>query len=241
MKKVLFIVLFALAILLSSCNTCDVDSYSKSIAPLLEKWDDADKLALSSPRITLSDSINNLQDIKLGKSQQKIITNNSKFSIEIKPLLVTEELEALYSLYTSSVSFHASASVSHFLYDEGQTAAFDTHVIEIRDNNTLIAAGIFDKGNQSIAGLINFYHPDYKKYSLGKYLMLLKINHARTLGKTWYYPGYIIYGNPKFDYKLFADQNAADIYLPEFDSWICYDAALIDTLEKGTLNGNDEE
>ena len=183
----------------------------------------------------------NLQDIKLGKSQQKIITNNSKFSIEIKPLLVTEELEALYSLYTSSVSFHASASVSHFLYDEGQTAAFDTHVIEIRDNNTLIAAGIFDKGNQSIAGLINFYHPDYKKYSLGKYLMLLKINHARTLGKTWYYPGYIIYGNPKFDYKLFADQNAADIYLPEFDSWICYDAALIDTLEKGTLNGNDEE
>lgn len=145
-----------------------------------------------------------LRKIKPGKRQQKIITNNSKFSIEIKPLLITEELEALYSLYASSLSFQASPSLSHFLYDEGQSAVFDTDIIEIRDNNTLVAAGIFDKGNQSIAGIINFYHPDYKKYSLGKYLMLLKINHAKTLGKTWYYPGYIIYGNPKFDYKLFA-------------------------------------
>ena len=70
--------------------------------------------------------------------------------------------------------------------------------------------------------------------------MLLKINHAITLGKTWYYPGYIIHGYPKFDYKLFADKNAAEIYTPEFDCWICYDATLIDTLEKGTFNPTDE-
>ena len=182
----------------------------------------------------------NLQDIKLGKSQQNILTKNAQFSIEIKPLLITEELETLYLLYTSSLSFQASASVSQFLFDGGQSAVFDTDIIEIRDNNTLIAAGIYDKGKQSIAGLLNFYHPYYKKYSLGKYLMLLKVNHAKTLGKTWYYPGYIIHGYPKFDYKLFVDKNTAEMYLPEFDSWIGYNAEIIIALEKGTFNLSDE-
>jgi leucyl-tRNA---protein transferase len=168
-----------------------------------------------------------IPSIQYGKSHQKIVTSNQHFSAETKPLQITEELEGLYALYKSSVSFQASETVRNFLLDGGTADIYNTSVIEIRDNNKLIGAGIFDNGNNSIAGIMNFYDPAYKKYSLGKYLMLLKINYAKSTGKTWYYPGYIVAGYPKFDYKLFIGKDIAEIYLPEFSSWMKYDLTLI--------------
>ncbi len=60
-------------------------------------------------------------------------------------------------------------------------------MIEIRDGNKLIAAGFFDLGEISVAGILNFYHPDYKSKSLGIYLLLLEIDHAKKQGKEWFY------------------------------------------------------
>jgi arginine-tRNA-protein transferase len=178
----------------------------------------------------------NLQKIQFNKSHHKLISKNRHFSIEIKPLVVTEELEALYSLYESSITFEAPRTVRDCLYDRDDAAAFDSHIIEIRDEGTLIAAGVVDYGNQSIAGIMNFYHPAYKKYSLGKYLMLLTVEHGRAIGKHWYYPGYIAYGNPKFDYKLFIDETAAEFYLAVFRIWMGYKAELIKGLGEGTFD-----
>jgi arginine-tRNA-protein transferase len=50
--------------------------------------------------------------------------------------------------------------------------------------------------------------------------MLLKAQYAFSQGKTWYYPGYIIQGYPKFDYKLFVDRDASEIYIKSIDEWI---------------------
>src|SRR6185436_10781282 len=80
---------------------------------------------------------------------------------------------------------------------------FDSEIIEIRDGGKLIAAGIYDKGSTAIEGIMNFYDPAYKKYILGKYLMLLKVQHAIENKMQFYYPGYIAYKYNKFDYKLF--------------------------------------
>ena len=45
---------------------------------------------------------------------------------------------------------------------------------------------------------------------------------AMTTGKKWYYPGYIVQGLPKFDYKLFLDKSATEVFLPAEGSWIGY-------------------
>ena len=81
---------------------------------------------------------------------------------------------------------------------------------------------------------MNFYHPDYKKFSLGKYLMLIKIQYALQAEKKLYYPGYIVHNYPRFDYKLFVDSNAAEIYIPERQGWFPYDAALLEANEEKT-------
>jgi arginine-tRNA-protein transferase len=96
---------------------------------------------------------------------------------------------------------------------------FDTYVVEVRDENKLIAAGIFDNGSQSIAGIMNFYDPAYRKQSLGKFLMLMKINYARQQRKAYYYPGYLVNDYPKFDYKLFPCQSATEVFDANSGTW----------------------
>jgi arginine-tRNA-protein transferase len=162
----------------------------------------------------------NLQKLKYGKSQRKLFVVNKNFSVQIKPLGISTELEDLFTLYRRSVDFNPPESVAEWLFLGIERNIYDSQIIEVRDDGKLIAAGIFDMGDKSIAGILNFYHPLYKKNSLGKYLMLLKINHAIKLGKTWYYPGYIASGYSKFNYKLFADKRATELYDKENEEWI---------------------
>jgi len=54
-------------------------------------------------------------------------------------------------------------------------------MIKIRDGAALVVAGYFDIGHQAISNILNFYHPAYKKYSLGKYLILKKIDWAHQV------------------------------------------------------------
>ena len=165
------------------------------------------------------------------KSSRKIIDNNSIFQTTIKSFTISQEMEALYELYKAGIDFDAASSVRQWLYDAGITNVFDTYIIEVRDEGVLIAVGIFDKGKKAIAGIMNFYNPLYKKYSLGKYLMLLKIKYAQEMKIKWYYPGYIVPGYPKFDYKLFVDKLAAEIFIPELNVWQIYDQLMVNKLK----------
>lgn len=160
-----------------------------------------------------------LDKVQYGKKQKRLLAINKNLAIDFRPFQVTEELENLYSIYKASVDFDASPTVESFLLNGSSNSVYDTCVIELRDAGQLIAAGIFDNGKTGIAGIMNFYHPQYKAKSLGKYLMLLKINYAIAENKTYYYPGYIASGYSKFDYKLFPALEATEIYDSEREEW----------------------
>ena len=108
---------------------------------------------------------------------------------------------------------------------------FDSYVIEVRDGEKLIAAGIFDNGDESIAGIMNFYDPEYRRQSPGKYLMLLKTEYARQQQKAYYYPGYIVGNYPKFDYKLFTCQPATEVFDDLANQWVPFSWDILTTLE----------
>lgn len=169
----------------------------------------------------------NLSNVSLSKKIKQMLSFNQHFNVAVLPVYITTEHEALYTLYKSGIDFNPASNVTEWLYEQQSNNVFDTYMIELRDGDKLIALGIFDKGQNCIAGILNFYHPDYKKYSLGKYLMLLKMEYAKTNHIKWYYPGYIVYGYPKFDYKLFADKTAAEIFFPELNKWCLYDPAMV--------------
>lgn len=171
----------------------------------------------------------NLKNITLSKSQQRLKNRNGQFNVSLKPLQITDEIEDLYSIYKTGINFQGAPSVHYWLYgDRPPYNVFDTELIEIRDKGKLIAVGIADWGAESFAGIMNFYHPDYKKFSLGKYLMMLKIELGQLRNFRWYYPGYIVYQKPEFDYKLGFDKSAVEVLIPERQGWQVYQSHLIE-------------
>ncbi|MBL7740442.1 MAG: hypothetical protein JNK14_14590 [Chitinophagaceae bacterium] len=175
-----------------------------------------------------------LDRIAFGKKQKRLLAANKNFETRIQPFRLTEELEELYSIYQANIDFEISPSVESNLLDGDIANIYDTQLITVRDNGRLIAAGIFDNGLHSMAGILNFYHPDYKSKSPGKYLMLVKVKYAIDTGKRYYYPGYIAAGYPKFDYKFFPGINAAEIYDGIHERWVDFHGASL----PGTMDSN---
>jgi arginyl-tRNA--protein-N-Asp/Glu arginylyltransferase len=161
-----------------------------------------------------------LSRVQYGSKQRRLFRLNERFAVTVKPFNFTAEYQALYTRYHQSIDFDASSSLTEILLAGSMQTVFDTHIIEVRDGKQLIAGGIFDCGNVSIAGIINFYDPNYRKHSLGKYLMLLKTEYARSQQKTYYYPGYLVHNYPKFDYKLFASLEATEVFDCQNSQWL---------------------
>lgn len=161
-----------------------------------------------------------VRKVRFGKKQKRLFLINRDFTVAIERLRLTRELEDLYTAYQAHIDFEAPSTVESYLMDGDISNIYDTQIITLRDNGLLIAVGIFDNGRNSMAGIMNFYLPEYKSKSPGKYLMLLKINQAIETGKQYYYPGYIAAGFPKFDYKLFPDISVAELYDAAKEQWI---------------------
>ena len=163
----------------------------------------------------------NVLKLKLSDSNQKILNKNKLFNYKIIPFQNSIELEALHSLYLEKIDFVTISSIEELMEDVNGSV-YNSMLIEIRDENKLIGAGIFDYGKNSIAGIKNIFHPEYKKYSLGKYLMLLKYQYCLQKKIKWYYPGYFAPGHKKFDYKLTIDADATEVCLIDNRQWVSY-------------------
>ncbi|MBB6479401.1 GNAT family N-acetyltransferase [Spirochaeta isovalerica] len=149
-------------------------------------------------------------------SHRRIRKKNNSFTIELAdPFIHRVELNELYEKYIAAVEFDGYKSVEKATYRSDETNIYRSKAILVRDGDRLISCGIFHQGAVSVASVLHFYDPDYRKYSPGKYLILKTLDYCRKEGLEWYYPGYVIRGNPKMDYKLFLGQDKAQYYLPE--------------------------
>jgi len=170
-----------------------------------------------------------LKGFTFSKKQKELLAKNQRFNCSVLPLHISDEHEDLYEEYFKNIDFEASSTASDFLFgrdlfNEQQANVFNSQMIEIRDAEKLIAVGVFDLGNNSMAGILNFYHPDYKRFSPGRVLILKKIEWAIQSKLDWYYPGYIGYKFPKFDYKLFPGIETAEFLDPFERLWEPYSA-----------------
>lgn len=162
-----------------------------------------------------------LQKMKIDSSQDRLYKTNRGFGFEIKPAHITTEHEALFPTYKASVPFRASASIHQLLMgcaEEG--SIYNTLEVNLYDGKKRVACGYFDLGERSAAGISSFYDPAYKRYSLGRYLIYLKLDYCRNLGLQYFYPGYFVPGYSYFDYKLKMGSNAQDFYSYAHDRWL---------------------
>lgn len=158
------------------------------------------------------------------KRQQKLAKLNSGFTISINKAHISPEKELLYSRYRQSISFEASASLHQLLYGAFFNNIYNTYEVTIHDGNKIIACGFFDIGKKSAAGITSFYDPDYKKHSLGKYLIYQKIKYCKELQLQYFYPGYFVPGYSFFDYKLGIGKPALEFLELTSGKWLPIDS-----------------
>lgn len=160
-----------------------------------------------------------MAQFSFSRGQKQLLRTNESFTVELSPCYISGEIEWLFRQYKSAINFRHSQSVREFLQFGGNTNVFDTYLITVRNGEALIAAGYFDNAENSIAGILSFYHPDYRKCSLGKFLLLKKAEYARALGKHYFYLGYIARAYAKFNYKLFAPE-ATEVFHFSRQEWL---------------------
>lgn len=161
------------------------------------------------------------------RRHRELMRRNTRFRITLHDsMILDEETEALYARYEGGMTFDAPPTATSFLMGEGTINFFPSKTWQVRDGSRLIAAGYFDTGAISAAGILNFYDPAYRKHSIGTWLYLETVRYAAEAGKQYFYPGYIAPGYPKFDYKLLAGKERTEVFDVEKHGWVGYEAAL---------------
>lgn len=137
------------------------------------------------------------------KGQRKVVSRgNRKFRTEIRKARLNDQKEALYQQHKGRFKGFIHHSLADYLYSGFITSVFDTHEVAVYEGDELVAVSFFDIGHRAMASLLCVYHPDYARYSLGKYTLLLELMYAAEHNLQWYYPGYVLTPSNSFDYKL---------------------------------------
>ena len=161
-----------------------------------------------------------LKDFKPSKTHQKLAKLNSKFRIEIQAFQHTKAHEVLFAKYKKGIQFETASSLESLLYHDGKNDIYNSFQVCIYDGLKLIACGIFDLGQEATAGITCFYDHEYKKYSLGKYLMYLKMAYSFHKGFRYFYTGYFAPGYTLFDYKLELSKDKLAFYDIYSGEWL---------------------
>jgi leucyl-tRNA---protein transferase len=165
-----------------------------------------------------------IADIPEKSSHKRIWSRNIRFHHTIEdfnPDFIRLDHQELHKRYRASIDFDGANSIRESLLGDAFDGIniFNTKCISIFHEEKLIAGGYFDTGLQAGTSILHFFDPEYNKNSLGKYLILLTINYLRGKGFTYYYPGYIVEGLNKMNYKIFLSRDAAQFFEPETMQW----------------------
>lgn len=145
----------------------------------------------------------NLANHKYRKGQRRLLRRNSeRFTIQYTPFRITPAKEQLFLRYKKSFKGYLGRSLRESLLDNEEDTIYNTYEVQIFDEDRLVGLSFFDLGKDSAASITGIYDPDYSEYSLGYYSMLLEMEYCQAQGLSYYYPGYVVPGYERFDYKL---------------------------------------
>ncbi|TAE73895.1 MAG: hypothetical protein EAZ85_05820 [Bacteroidetes bacterium] len=187
-------------------------SLSRMDKYLASGWFRAGMLIYKSEIACLEDGLWPVVNIRLvlpiyefKKRWRKLLKQNSQqLTHKISILKLTERHQEMYDLHKKRCRGVITPKLHDYFYGSSWTSesVFNTYQVDVYLENKIIATSFFDIGKHCLVSILGLYDDEYKRYSLGNYTMLLEIEHAKSLEKKYYYPGYILKGCSLFDYKL---------------------------------------
>lgn len=144
-----------------------------------------------------------LRGYEFRKSLRKILgRNKAAFRYQIQRSKITAEKERLYQKYRATFPGMLAPSLRESLLDGEEANIFNTYEVQVYLADRLVALSFFDLGKDSLSSITGIYDPDFQKFSLGFFTMLLEVEYGLKNGYRYFYPGYVVPGYERFDYKL---------------------------------------
>lgn len=159
-----------------------------------------------------------LKGFSFKKRMRKILKRNDRlFRVEIGAPYFEGDRQILYQKHKNRFEGYIPSTLRESLFGLEEENIYNTREIAVYDDNKLIAISYFDIGSNSMASIMGLFDPDYEKYSLGIYTMIKEVEYGMTHNIQYYYPGYVVPGYKKFDYKM--RLGAMDFYDVAAEAW----------------------
>ncbi len=160
-----------------------------------------------------------LKDFKCSKSQRQLLRRNSGLSVSYGPIKLTPEHDALFQIHSEQrFTERRPDLLATFIGSQAHQEPVTGTSFSVRmDDGKTGAYSFMHIGEKTVSGTYCFFHPDYARYSLGTFTLLLEILKAQELGMEFYYPGYCYDVPSQFDYKL--NFNALEAYQWKTGEW----------------------
>jgi arginine-tRNA-protein transferase len=164
-----------------------------------------------------------LENFAFKKRHRKILNrNNPNFKVTYNR--ATEPDEELLELNRRYMAVHPDKTREDLdLHVTGEylVRVLDTRIVRVYDGDKLVAFSYFDLGEETAYTKAGIYDPEYARFSLGIYTMLLEIAWLKEKGISFYHPGYISPRYAVFDYKLqFGDMQYRQVHTGH---WLPFD------------------
>lgn len=160
-----------------------------------------------------------LKDFQFSKSQRQLLRRNADLSVEYGPIQLTPEHDALFQKHSEQrFSERRPELLATFIGAQAHLEPVTGTSFTVRMPGGQVGAYSFmHTGLQAVSGTYCFFHPDFFKYSLGSFTLLLELLKSQELGMEYYYPGYCYDVPSQFDYKL--NFNALEAYNWKTGDW----------------------
>jgi arginine-tRNA-protein transferase len=135
------------------------------------------------------------------RSQKRALARNSDLEIVIRPTFIDATKEELFHRHKQRFGHNVPDSIYDFLSASPSDTPCTNREIAVLLDGRLIGVSFLDIGQTSASSVYAMFEPAESKRSLGVFMILQSIQHARELGCRYYYPGYVYRGPSFYDYK----------------------------------------
>ncbi|MEO6727240.1 MAG: GNAT family N-acetyltransferase [Blastocatellia bacterium] len=153
------------------------------------------------------------------RSQNRALARNRDLEVAVRPAFIDETKEQLFQRHKQRFYHSVPDTIYDFLSASPSDKPCTNHEIALLLDGRLIGVSFLDVGQKSASSVYAMFEPEESKRSLGVFMILQSIQHARELGCRYYYPGYAYRGPSFYDYK----KNFASLEYYDWEQgWLIY-------------------
>lgn len=142
-----------------------------------------------------------LAAIRFSKSQRRVLNKNASLRWEIGPARIEDHHREMFHRHKQRFTRNVPEALENFLGPAPEHGPCECRMVQVFDDQQLVAASFFDIGQQAASSVYGFFDPESAGRSLGILTLLIEIEHCRDSGLRWLYPGYATHEPSAYDYK----------------------------------------